>query len=154
MTVRAWFTISAIAAIALGAAFAWRLFRPIEAPELVVRSGDVRLSALHLESCWPQGSGEPRCLTNDTDPADRARSGDGADVPAAGRFEVFAAYPVQPADGRVLIQDARTGDVIDRSDFDDIVDYDVGPGDYVLRVEARWEQDAFVRYAFPFTVVG
>ncbi len=149
MTVRVWLTISAVALVALGTAFALRVFSPLEAPELVVtvegRAESVRLPGVHEGSCWGQQDGELRCVDPDPD-----LPGDPPTVPASGRMRIVAAFPVQPDEGTVRILEQPGGDIAFETELDDRIDYDgLEPGDYVLRVEGRYPDGAFVRYAFP-----
>jgi hypothetical protein len=147
VTVRTWITISVIAAAALGGAFAVRLFRPIEAPALVARAGEVRLPAIDRGSCWPQGDTTPRCR-----PPAATGPGQGPRLDAQGRIDVFAAYPVQPEDGEIKIVDTASSRPLKTLEYTDRVDYDLPPGRYVLEVEGRYGEDAYVRYAFGFRV--
>lgn len=153
MTVRAWFTISAVALVALGIAFALRVFSPLGAPELLVTvegtADSVRLPGVHEESCWVQRDDELRCV--DPDPQ---LPGDPPSVPRTGRMRIVAAFPVQPDEGTVRVVERSSGRVAFESELDDRIDYELAPGRYVLRVEARYPDDAFVRYAYPLRVEG
>lgn len=148
MTVRVWLTISAVALVALGIAFALRVFSPLEAPELIVtvegRTESVRLPGVHEESCWEQRDGELRCV----DPDPELPEGPPA-VPVSGRMRIVAAFPVQPDEGTVRIIEQREGDIGFEAELDDRIAYELEEGHYVLRVEASYSDGAFVRYAFP-----
>lgn len=148
MTVRVWLTISAVALVALGIAFGLRVFSPLEAPELVVTvegtDESVRLPGTHEASCWVQRDGELRCVEPDRDLPDGSPA-----VPTSGRMRIVAAFPVQPDEGMVRIVEGRGGATAFEAELDDRIEYELEAGRYVLHVEARYPDGAFVRYAFP-----
>lgn len=142
MTVRAWFTISALVLAALAAAFVFRLFAPVPAPEVVARAGEVRLDGEMRETCWPQRGGDVRCRRGDADPR-------GGTLPGRGTLRMIVTFPTQPEDGYVSI----TGPEDLRVDgWRRNVAYDLPPGDYEMTAQATYPGDAFVRYAFRFSV--
>ena len=146
MTVRTWFTISAVAALALVATFALRAFRPIPPPELLARVDDTRIEGVYDGSCWPQSEGDLRCEDRDAD----VSGASGPRVPAEGMMRFIAAYPVQPAGGTLEIVDAESGATIVRDGYAESVPYELEPGRYAVMVEARYPDDAYVRYVFAF----
>lgn len=143
MTVRAWFTISALVVAALAIAFGFWLFAPARVPSILARSGDVRLEGALVEACWPERGGELTCKESaDTD----VRA---AIVPAKGRFRIVVAFPTQPEDGEIRISGPERVRV---NDWRNPLPYDLEPGTYGLTTEARYRDGAYVRYAFRFTV--
>lgn len=144
MTVRAWFTISALVLAALATAFVFRLFAPINAPGILVRSGDVRLHGKLDESCWPGRNRELRCERED------AGSVPATEVVAAkGAFRIVVAYPAQPDDGEIRIDGP---DPVHIDDWRNPLRYDLEPGTYTLSARANYPERAFVRYVFRFRV--
>jgi len=143
VTVRAWFTISALVLAALAAAFVFRLFAPITAPGILVRSGDVRLNGRLDDACWPGRHGELRCeRAESTSPS-------AVVVPADGRFRIVVAYPVQPEVGEIRIDGPERVRI---GDWRNPLPYNLEPGTYTLTAEARYPERAFVRYVFRFRV--
>lgn len=140
MTVRAWFTISALVLVALAAAFAFRLFASIPPPEVIVRVGDERVQGALLAYCWPQRSGV-EC--DEREPQQR-----GAEtIPASGRLR-FVVYPVPPEKGRVTIRDADTGEAVLTRSWTERFSYDLEPGRYTIDARGEYPPDAYVRYIF------
>ncbi len=148
MTVRAWFTISALCLLALGAAAATRFFAPIEPPELMARVADQRLHGVHAGSCWPQRNGSPRCETTDGEHPEAPT------IPPGGSIRIVSLYPVQPDRGSVRVVETGSGEAVLRETWTDRLSYELDPGRYRLEVEARYGENAYVRYAFGFTVDG
>src|SRR5688572_17925601 len=103
VTVRAWFTISALVLVALAAAFGFRLFASNPAPEIVVRAGDVRLERKLDTACWPQRSGQVECSE-----AERADDPRYKAIPSSGTLRILVAYPVQPTDGSIWISERNS----------------------------------------------
>lgn len=148
MTVRAWFTITAIALALLSAAFVYRFFfQPVSPPQILVTTPDARLPGAYAGSCWPQRGDELRC----EEPAD-PDPGESATITGSGTMRVIAAFPVQPDRGRLVIVDARSGREVLSERWTDRLAYDVPSGTYRLEAEARYPADAFVRYVFAFRV--
>lgn len=147
MTVRAWFTISALVLAALAAAFALQLFRPVRPPEILVRAGEQRLDGGLVTSCWPQRNGELRCDQPD-EPAVAQT------VPDNGSFRVVLASPAQPKDGWVRIEDAAGRDVLEVDEWKRTVRYELDPGAYTMLVQAGQSgpNKAYVRYRFAVRV--
>lgn len=142
MTVRAWFTISAVVLVLLGGAVAYRLLAPVAAPEILARSGDVRLDGARVMSCWPARGGALRCRGSQDVPA-------AADVPPSGTLRFLVAYPVQPDTWQITVaRGRRTVMVEDEPRFR----YDLDAGTYAVDVQARYPADAFVHYRFRFRV--
>ncbi len=147
MTVRAWFTISALVLVALAAAFGFRLFASNPAPEIVVRAGDVRIEGKRVRACWPQRSGRVECSG--------AESSDDVRYPAiasSGSLRILVAYPVQPTDGSIRITDRDSGSTILQEEWTRSLHYDLDPARYVLRVSAPYPEGARVIYNFFFSV--
>jgi hypothetical protein len=144
VTVRAWFTISALVLAALAAAFVFRLFAPINAPGMLVRSGDVRLQGRLEESCWPARDGELQCEEGRS-----ASSPASETVPAKGTFRIVVAYPAQPEDGEIRIDGPDPTRI---RDWRNPLRYDLEPGTYTLTAQAQYPERAFVRYVFRFRV--
>ena len=144
MTVRTWFTISALVLVALAGAVVYQFLRPLNPPEILVSVGDVRLDGRIVEACWPQRSGDLDCGSEDR--TDQRRV-----VPGKGKFRLVVAYPAQPEDGEItLSRGRRTLKFRDRWDRE--IAYNLPPGDYSLDVRARYPEDAFLHYVFPLTV--
>jgi len=142
MTVRAWFTISAVAMVALFAAVALRLAAPTSAPAIVARVGSIRLPGALESECWPQRSGKTRC-------AHSSKTVKGAAaLKRRGRIRVVVEYPVQPKDGYVQL--SRGNHVLFRHKWSRTVSYEVDPGTYELTASAEYSKDAQIRYVFRF----
>jgi hypothetical protein len=146
VTVRAWFTISALVLAALAAAFAFRLFSSIPAPEIIVRVGEDRLDGALVAYCWPQRTGT-ECVRQDADPA-RAEQ-----IPASGSMRFIVTYPVQPDEGRLTFRDAETGESIVTSDWTGRLPYELPPGRYTIDARADYPDDSYVRYVFAVTTI-
>jgi hypothetical protein len=144
MTVRAWFTISAIVLVALTAAVVYRLFAPVPPPEIFVRSGEVRLKGDRLAACWPGRSGEVGC-------AQPQGPSSPNDLPTSGRLRFVVGFPVQPKNGSIRIQRLSGGTVLESRWRREIV-YELPPGTYELQVEARYPEDAYLIYRFLLSI--
>lgn len=144
MTVRAWFTISALVLVALAAAFVFRLFAPNNPPGILVRSGDVRLQGRLDEACWPGRNGELNCERPESTALPSPEV-----VPAKGTLRIVVAYPAQPDVGEIRIDGPDPTRV---GDWRNHLRYDLEPGTYMLTAEARYPERAFVRYVFRFRV--
>lgn len=147
MTVRTWFTISAIALVALAVAVGIRFFAvPVAAPETTVRSGDIRLDGRTTKSCWPQRSGDLRCTSGDDQP-------DVTPIERKGTLRLFVRFVGQPekGDGTITITDSD-GDRVLRKSWDDAVKYDLDPGTYTLRTHAEYPPKAYVDSVFRLRV--
>ena len=144
MTVRAWFTISAVLLVVLSLAVLYQFTRPIAPPEILVTSGAVRLDGRTAEACWPQRDGKLDCSTADA-------TDERMTVKAKGTFRLVVAYPAQPEDGQIEIARGRRT-LVSEDDWTRAVRYDLEPGDYTLSVQARYPADAFVHQVFPFRV--
>ncbi len=72
---------------------------------------------------------------------------------AKGRLRVVVAYPAQPEDGSgsITITDSSGDEVVDEK-WDESIEYELDPGSYELTADARYPEDAFVRYVFRFRV--
>lgn len=147
VTVRTWFTISALVLVALAVAAVVRIVSPLPAPRLLATASGRPLEGAPVASCWPQRSGDLRCLRSDDGPP-----ADATPVPADGRLRIIADFPVQPVEGVIRLVDTATDEAVIDGAFTDRIDYDLQPGRYLLRVEARWGEGAFVRYAFALAV--
>src|SRR5688572_13457634 len=144
MTVRTWFTISALVLVALAGAVVYQFLRPLRPPEILVSVGDVRLDGRVERACWPQRNGELDCGSED-------RSDDRRIIPNEGTFRFVVAFPAQPEDGKITI--ARGRRTLESHDgWDRELDYDLEPGNYVLDVQAQYPEDAHLHYVFPFKV--
>ena len=144
MTVRAWFTISALVLVALSVAIVVRLLAPVQAPEILARVDDVRLEGVLVESCWPQRGNDVTCKDGpDEDPETRT-------LPSSGTLRFIVTYPAQPDDGSIVIE--GEGEEIRKRSWDDDIRYELEPGDYTIEAQADYPQDAYVRYRFAFTV--
>src|SRR5439155_2220030 len=98
MSVRAWFMISAVVLVGLSAAFVFRFFAPVPAPEIVARVGSIRLTGQRAADCWPQRSGKLRCENRRTSWTHAVR------LRGKGVIHVVVAYPVQPQKGSLRIE--------------------------------------------------
>lgn len=144
MTVRAWFTISALVLAALAAAFIFRLFQPMRAPEMRLRAGDTTLEGSMDEACWIGRNGERSCEGGSNDGAKSAS------IPPRGEFRLIVLYPVQPETGEIRIDgpDGRGEAQKWRSELP----YELEPGRYTLTARADYPERSFIRYVFRFTV--
>ena len=146
MTVRAWFTISAVVVVALFAAVALKLFVPVSPPAIVARVGSVRLPGRLDAACWPRAG------------CKHAKGGTSgvATLARKGRIRVVVSYPVQPKDGYIRV--LRTGQVVLRRGWSGsrtkptYVSYDLPPGSYSMQAYANYSADAHVQYLFTFRV--
>ncbi len=129
--------------MALAAAFVFRLFAPVTAPAILVRSGEVRLEGRLVDVCWPGRDGELRC--------EKAESSttSAPEVPAKGTFRIVVAYPAQPENGEIRINGPSRVRI---GDWRNPLPYDLDPGTYTLTAEAKYPERAFVRYVFRFRV--
>lgn len=69
-------------------------------------------------------------------------------------MRIIAIYPVQPDRGSVRVIESRTGDTVLRETWTDRLSYELDPGRYRIELEARYGDNAYVRYAFGFRVGG
>jgi hypothetical protein len=147
VTVKAWFTISALVLVALAAAVVIRFLAPVDPPPIFVRSGAVRLVGVLDEGCWPQRGSDLRCKEG---PDERPQTGT---LPAEGKLRVVVAYPAQPDDGSgtITITDSSGDEVLDEK-WDESIDYELESGSYTMTADARYPAEAFVRYVFRFRV--
>jgi hypothetical protein len=145
MSVRAWFTISALALVGLVAAFVFRFFTPVPAPEIVARVGGIRLSGQRVSDCWPQRNGSLRCETRTTKWTKLTR------LRTTGTIHLVVAYPVQPSGGAVKVV-KRDGSVVKSVAWTESFGYDLAPGDYAVRASADYAKGARVDYFFPLSV--
>jgi hypothetical protein len=144
VTVRAWFTISAVVVAALGAALFFQFTRSVAPPEIVVHAGNERLEGTLASACWPQHSGDLRCEEHEQ-PDAPVRT-----IAGKGSLRVVLLYPAEPKNGSILI--ARRGKVVLRSRWRRTLRYDLEPGDYTLTAQAGAPDGAYVRYLFRVTV--
>ena len=144
MTVRTWITLSLLLLVAMTVAVFVRFLAPVDAPPVLARVGDERIEGVLDEACWPQRGGELRCTEGDEGP--RAEG----TLPDEGTMRLIVAYPAQPEEGRIEI--VRGGDRVLRTDWDDEIDYELDRGTYTMTADARYPEDAFVRYRFAFRV--
>ena len=147
MSVRAWFTISALVLIVLAAAFVFRFFAPVPAPEIVARVGGIRLTGQRVADCWPQRSGDLRCAKFKTKFAKAVR------LRGKGTMHVVVAYPVQPPGGTLTLT-KRDGTVVLTMKWTEALPYDLAAGDYALRADAAYPKGAYVNYYFALTVTS
>ena len=144
MTVRAWFTISAIVLVTLTAAVIYRLFAPVPTPEIVARADSVRLGGSRERACWPQRGGDLKCEGPDRAGVTLQK------LPRSGRLRFVVTYPVQPEDGTIRVVSRSTGKTVLRSDWRRSLRYDLEPDTYFAVAEARYPRGAFLRYRFAF----
>lgn len=147
MTVRTWVTISVLVLVALAVAVAVRVASPIRPPGLIATAAGQRLDGSPLAACWPQRSGKPRCERHNAEDVIAVA------VPGSGAIRVIAAYPIQPRAGTLRI--ARRGQTQPEvaAAWTDKLPYDLAPGRYTLRAEARYaDKNAYVRWEFGFVV--
>lgn len=145
MTVRTWFTISAIALIAMSLAAYFRLTTPSPPPEILARSGDARLHGYLGSACWPRRGGKIAC----------ERHGTPKLVTAHVRTEAtiqLAAFPVEPKSGRIDVTDSSGATVFSKNGWTRTLRMDLKDGRYVLRVDARYTSRTYVSWLFPFSV--
>jgi hypothetical protein len=147
MSVRAWFSISALVLVVLTIAFALRFFAPVPAPETVARVGSIRLGGQRVADCWPQRNGKLRCEKRDVEWRHPSR------LRGKSTIHVVVAYPVQPQNGSLVLA-TRDGHTIVTSKWTDSLPYDLPPGEYSLRARADYPKGAYVDYAFPLTVTS
>lgn len=147
MTVRAWFTISALVLVALFASVAYRFLRPLDPPTLLASVPAARLEGDFRAACWPQRGGQLKCTSNDQ-PASTL----GPRIEPDGVMRLVAAFPTPPTGGKIAIVDSAGKKVLSRTGWTDKLDYELASGRYKLQAEARYTKDAFVRYSFAFSV--
>lgn len=147
MTVRAWFTISALMLLALTAAVLFQFLRPVPAPEILMHVGDTRIEGSLDRYCWPQRGGDLRCAGGGGGEAETQP------IPASSTFRLVVAYPAQPEEGTVRVVSRDTGETVLRRDWARSVPYELEPGTYFVEAEARYPADAVVRYRFAFLTV-
>jgi hypothetical protein len=145
MSVRTWFSISALVLVVLAIAFVLRFFAPVPAPEIVARVGSIRVAGQRVADCWPQRDGKVRCETRSVEWKNPSR------LRGKSTIHVVVAYPVQPQAGSLALA-TRDGHTIVTSKWTDSLPYDLPAGDYSLRVRADYPNGAYVDYAFPLTV--
>lgn len=146
MTVRAWFTISALVLVALAAALFVQFTRPVAPPGIVAKAGDVRLAGVLETACWPQRSGDLRCEHHPE------RNAPARTVARSGRLRFVFAYPAEPKTGFIRITDTRGGNVVLRSGWKRALRYSLDPGGYTVIAQAGDRSGAYVRYVFRLTV--
>lgn len=147
MTVRAWFTISALVVVALAAAFAFRIFAADTViPEIRVRAGDIALEGGLATACWPEEGGKRVCETGKKAPRESGP------IPPSGTLRVAAAYPIQPTRGSLRIRIAGSGEDVLKTAWKRRVPYKLRAGRYVLTAVANYPEKAFIRYTFRFSV--
>ncbi len=144
MTVRAWFTISAIAVVALFAAAALKLTAPTPPPSIVARVGSIRLDGFLTASCWPQSGGKSKCA----DGPDRATKT--VTIPRRGTIRVVVAYPTQPKNGSIDLFGSNRP--VFKKKWMRNVSYDLEPGRYYLQALALYSNSAKVQYRFRLRV--
>jgi hypothetical protein len=144
MTVRTWFTISALCVIALFGAVALKLTAPVNAPTMLARVGEIRLQGMRVASCWPNGE-KTKC-------EGRGSSASAVTVPRRGTLRIVVAYPLQPTSrqGYIAIRSGRN--VVLRRDWHENTRYDLAPGTYEAVAYARYRSNAHIEYSFPFRV--
>lgn len=142
MTVRAWFTISAVVILLLAGAVTYRLLAPVATPAILARSGDARLEGEHVHSCWPQRGGRLRCRRSTPTPNEVV-------IPASGTLGFVVAYPVQPDEWQITIANEDRTVIFEESDE---VGYELQRGSYRIDAQARYSDDAFVQYLFSVRV--
>jgi hypothetical protein len=147
MTVRAWFTISAVALAALPAAFAVQILRPVPPPEILVRVGEQRLDGALESACWPQRNGQLRCTKGD-------EKSSREEIPDEGSLRVVLASPAQPQDGFLRIEDSRGKTIVDADEWERTVDYELDPGEHTITIQAgrSGPNQGYVRYVFAVNV--
>ena len=144
MTVRTWFTLSAVVVIALFGAVALKLTAPVNAPTIVARAGELRLHGRRISACWPNGRGKEKCTgAENTAP-------DVATLSRRGTLRVVVAYPLQPKQGYIEV---RSGDrVVFKRPWSENTDYNVPSGNYELVAYAKYAKSSHLEYAFGFRV--
>lgn len=147
MTVRAWFTISALVLVALFASVAYRFLRPLDPPTLLASVPSARLEGDFRAACWPQRGGKLECTSNDQ-PASMI----GPKIKPDGVIRLVAAFPTPPTGGKIVISDSAGKNVLSREGWTDKLDYELVSGRYKLEAEAHYNQGAFVKYSFAFSV--
>ena len=147
MTVRAWFTISAVALAALAAAFAVQILRPVPPPEILMRVGEQRLDGALQSACWPQRNGKLRC----TEGTESSRP---ATIPDEGSFRLVLASPAQPRDGWLRITDADGKTVLNEDEWERTTPYELERGRYTITAQAgrSGRGQGYVRYLFAVNV--
>lgn len=144
MTVRTWFTLSALAIVALFVAVGVRLFAPVSPPDMFARVGETRIDGVLVEGCWPQRGDDLRCVEGDDEP-------EPTQIPADGDMRVVVVYPAQPEDGTIeIVQDGDT--VIEQDWTEQAFAYELEPGDYGMTAAALYPEDTTVTHRFALTV--
>ena len=145
MTVRTWITLSVAVLIALSIAVVFQFLRPVPPPAIVVRADDTRLEGVLEEACWPQRNGKLRCTEDGERPRENA-------IDDNGSFRIVFAYPADPKEGRIEVEDADGETVLESDEWKRTMRYDLVPGNYVLTAQAGTSGEAFVRYVFALRV--
>jgi hypothetical protein len=147
MSVRAWFTISALVLVVLAVAFVLRFFAPVPAPEVVGRVGSIRLTGQRVSACWPQRNGRLRCERH------AFRWQRPVTLRGSGTIHLVVAYPVQPPAGSVRIE-RRDRTIVTASKWTESFAYRLQPGEYVVRAMAAYPHSAMTNYAFAVKVTS
>ena len=147
MSVRAWFTISALVLVALAVAFVARFFAPVPAPEVVARVGGIRLTGQKVAECWPQRDGNLRCRNYKTNRIAPTR------LRQTGTIHVAVAFPAKPEGGSLRLT-AQDGKAVVETTWKESLDYRAPPGAYTFRALAKYAEGAKVDYVFPVTVTS
>jgi hypothetical protein len=142
VTVRTWFTISAIVVIALFGAVALKLTAPVDAPSIVARVGEIRLQGQRIAACWPDGK-KTKCTGRGAAPAP-------VTIPHHGTLRIVVAYPLQPKQGTIEVRDGSHA--VFTHPWRENTTYDLPPGSYELLATARYKTNAHVEYRFALHV--
>ncbi len=142
MTVRTWFTISAICVIALFASVLLKLTAPVNAPSIVARVGEIRLHGDRESACWPNGK-KTKCVG-------RTSGAAVITVPGKSTMRVVVAYPLQPTAKQGTIEIRQGENVVLTRSWHENTSYDLAPGSYELVAKATYRPNAHVEYSFPF----
>jgi hypothetical protein len=146
MTVRTWITLSVAVLIALSVAVVVQFLRPVPPPVIVVRAGDARLEGFLDGACWPQRSGKLRCAKDDETPTFEQS------IPANGSLRFVFAYPAEPKEGFIRIEDVDEDKAVVRTDWKRTLRYELDPGRYILTAQAGKSGESYVRYVFALRV--
>lgn len=148
MSVRAWFTISALALFFLAVAFAFQIYGPVRPPAIVARAGTVRLEGTLVKACWPQRNGHAKCVATK-----RPRVIDRT-VPGAGTLRIVVAYPFKPKSGTIRITSRDGTTVVFSGALMQDVPYRLQPGAYTLEADAQYGEGTYVVYDFGLRVTS
>jgi hypothetical protein len=144
VTVRTWFTISALALIAMSLAAYYRLTTPAPPPEIFARAGAARIVGARQAVCWPRRGGKIGCERRS------ALEPRIVNISPDARIQL-SAFPVEPLQATIAIDSVKPGTNIRLNQWKRTLPR-LHPGGYRLRVHAVYTKRTFVDYVFALRV--